>query len=733
MTKNQAKQRIEKLKKLIDYHRYLYHVLDRQEISQSALDSLKKELFDLEQRYPEFITPDSPTQRVGGKPLEKFEKVKHLFPMFSINDAFGRKDMEDWQDRNKKLLTETDISKIDFYCELKLDGLAIELVYENGILKTGSTRGNGIIGEDITQNLKTIEAIPLRIRQPSDVIGELRKEGLKSIASNISFYRTGAGISQAFFQDKKSSTLVARGEVFITKKNFEKVNKARKKAGLPIYANPRNLAAGSVRQLDPEITSQRFLDSHIYNLITDLGQTSHEESHKILKILGFKTNRFNKYCKDSKEVFEYFKKSQRLREKLPYEIDGIVVNINNNRIFEKLGVVGKAPRGVIALKFPLKQATTIVKDIRVQVGRTGALTPVAILKPVEVGGVTISRATLHNEDEIQRLGVKIGDTVIVGRAGDVIPDILRVLPELRTGKEKGFKIPKKCPVCGGEIEKPEGEVVSRCLNPNCFAKQKRSFYHFVSKPAFNIVGLGPKIINQLLKEGVVRDPADLFDLREGDLILLERFAEKSAGNLINAIQENKKITLPRFIFALGIRNVGEETAQDLGEYFGTLENLKKASLLDLENIRDIGPVVAQSLHCWFREKRNLNFLKKLKRAGVKVRSQTPTPYRQEVPGVGLESLERKLPALYRAGKTQNMKGRMFVLTGTLKIMTRGEAKEKIRVLGGRLSNSVSKNTDYLVVGENPGSKLKRAKELGVKIIGEKEFLKMVEVKPYGPE
>ena len=693
MTKKEAKARIEKLKKLINYHRYLYHVLDRQEITPEALDSLKKELFDLEQKFPEFITPDSPTQRVGGKPLEKFEKVRHPQPMLSINDAFSKKDMKDWLERISRLLTPEEVKEIDFYCEPKLDGLGIELIYRNGVLAIGATRGDGIIGEDVTQNLKTIEAIPLRLREVEEVAKDLEKEGLKEIAKNI--------------RKKGLKEVVARGEAIISKKDFERVNRERKKMGYPPFANPRNLAAGSIRQLDPKITAKRHLDSNCYELITDFGQKTHEQKHKILQALGFKTNnKYSKYCKNLEEVFAFYEKTQKMREKFPYEIDGVVVTVNKIKIFEKLGVVGKAPRGVIAFKFPLKQATTIVKDIRVQVGRTGALTPVAILEPVEVGGVTISRATLHNEDEIKRLGVKIGDTVIVGRAGDVIPDIIKVLPELRTGKEKEFKMPKKCPVCGGRVEKPPGEVVARCVNRECWARQRRYFYHFVSKGAFDIVGLGPKIIDQLVEKGLVSDPADLFELKEGDLVPLEGFAEKKAKNIIEAIQARKEIELSRFIYALGIRNVGEETAQDLTNHFGSLENLQKASLEDLQDLMDIGPVVARSIYNWFRDKRNLKFLEKLKRVGVKVKSP-------------------KLKI-----KSQKLKGKIFVLTGTLQSMTREKAKENIRALGGKVASDVSSNTDFLVVGESPGSKLQRAKKLKmqgakIKLITEKEFLKML--------
>jgi len=670
MTRQEAKKRIEKLKEAINYHRYLYHVLDKQEISDSALDSLKKELFDLEQKFPEFITPDSPSQRVGGKPLEEFKKIKHPRPMLSFNDAFSEQDMEDWLERISRFLTEKEKREIDFYCELKIDGLAIELIYQDGIFKTGSTRGDGRVGEDVSQNLKTVEAIPLKLRQPK-------------------FEELG-------FLNQKDKLIIVRGEVFISRKEFERFKKD--------YANPRNLAAGSVRQLDPKVTASRHLDFFAYDLIESRGQISiatHERKHKILKELGFKTNPHNKYCKDLKEVYSFYKEVQKLRDKLDYEIDGIVVIVNSNRIFKKLGIVGKAPRGAIAYKFPGKQAATVVEDIRVQIGRTGALTPVAVLKPVRIAGVTISRATLHNEDEIKRLGVKIGDTVIVGRAGDVIPDIIKVLPELRTGREKEFRLPLRCPVCGSRVVRPKGETLARCINPDCFAQKREYFYHFVSKPALDIEGLGPKIIDQLIEEGLVSDPADLFDLREGDLLPLERFAERAASNLIKAIQGKKEISLARFIYALGIRNVGEETAIDLAEHFGSLENLQKAELRELQEVQDVGPVVAKSIYDWFRKKRNIDFLKKLKMAGIRIKKPKPK---------------------IQSSKFQN---KIFVLTGVLRSMTREEAKKKIRSFGGSISNSVSKNTNYLVVGSKPGSKYEKAKKLGIKIIKEEEFLKLL--------
>ncbi len=670
MDKTEVKQRIEKLKKIIRHHRYLYHVLDRQEISEAALDSLKKELFDLEQKYPQFITFDSPTQRIGGQPLKEFKKIRHQEMMLSFNDAFSEKDINDWQDRVSKLLTEKEKSEIDFFCELKIDGLAIELIYENGVLNTGSTRGNGIIGENITQNLKTIEAIPFKLRKVEGVVNEFMKK------------------------------VVVRGEVFITKKEFDKINQAQIKKGLTPYANPRNIAAGSIRQLNPKVTASRNLDSYIYDLITDFGQTTHEEKHRVLQTLGFKTNKNNKYCKNLKEVFQFQKFWQKRRDKLPYEIDGVVVIINQNRIFEKLGVVGKAPRAAIAFKFPLKEATTKITDIKVQIGRTGALTPVAHLKPVKVGGVTITRATLHNEDEIKKLGVKIGDTVIIGRAGDVIPDIIKVLSGLRTKEETEFKMPKQCPVCGTKLVKPLREVLWRCPNMKCFARRKRYFHHFISKGAFDVSGLGPQIINRLLKEGLVQDPSDLFELREGDLVLLERFAEKSAENLIKAISEKKEITLPRFIYALGIRNVGEETAIDLSNHFGSIERLRQASRAELESILDIGPIVSKSIYDWFNNKDNLRFLEKSGQVGIKIITpKKPTP--------------------------SNFTGLSFVLTGTLETMSREKARETIRQRGGQVSESISQNTSYVIVGEDPGSKLRKAKEIGVTILNEKDFLNLI--------
>lgn len=660
MVNQQIKQRIEKLKKLINHHRYLYHVLDQQEISEAALDSLKKELFDLEKEHPEFVTIDSPTQRIGGKPLDKFGKVKHSLPMLSFNDAFSFQDMKDWEERIKKLLTEAEMRKLDYFTEPKVDGLAVSLIYKKGIFKKGATRGDGRIGEDVTQNLKTIESIPLHLEKDIDC--------------------------------------QVRGEVYITKKDFKKLNQERTKKGENPYANPRNTAAGSIRQLDSKVAASRKLNFLAWQLF---GGENQVQEQKELKMLGFKPVE-GKYRRDLSAVNDHYHQVQKKREEFPHQIDGLVVSVNDNKLFDKLGVVGKSPRGAIAFKFPLKQATTVVEDIEVQLGRTGALTPVAHLKPVEVGGVTITRATLHNEDEIKRLAVKIGDTVIVGRAGDVIPDVVKVLKELRSGKEKEFKMPKNCPVCGTLLTKPKREAIWKCPNPDCRARQKRYLYHFVSKKAFDIEGLGPKIINQLLAESLISDAADIFELKQGDLIPLERFAEKSSENLVQSIEQKKEITLSRFIYGLGIPSVGEETAQVLAEKFQNLENLKKAGREELEVVRDIGPETANSIFSFFRGKKNTNLIERLFKAGIKV----------------INPVQKKV--------SRKLEGKTFVLTGVLKSLTREQAKEKIRACGGRTSAAVSGETDFVVIGSEPGSKLTKAKKLGIKTLSEKEFLKMLE-------
>lgn len=682
--KNDIKKRVEKLRKVIDHYRYLYHVLDRQEISDAALDSLKKELFDFENNYPELITPDSPTQRVGGKPLKEFKKFKHSEPMISFNDAFSSLDMEEWESRFERLSAGS--RKHGYYCELKIDGLAMEFIYRQGVLITGATRGDGITGEDVTQNIKTIDAIPLKLLDEDEVLKNLKKQKLERFAG---------GIKRAL-----SGELIARGEVFITKKDFERINKEQGEKGLKAYANPRNLAAGSVRQLDPSITRSRRLDSFAYVLKTDVGQVTHEEEHLILKALGFKTNPHNEFRKDLKFVQEFRDYWGKHREKLNYEIDGVVVTLNDNKTFRNLGVAGKAPRGAIAYKFSPKESQTTVEDIIVQVGRTGVLTPVAVLHPVNIGGTTVSRATLHNLDEIKRLEVKIGDTVIVGRAGDVIPDVTQVIKELRTGHEKEFRMPKKCPACDSLVEQVPGQVAFKCVNKNCPAIKREAIYHFVSKKAFDIDGVGPKIIDQLMETGLIKDSADMFSLRKEDLLNIERFAEKSAQNTIDAIQSKKKVGLDKFIYSLGIEHVGEETAFALAKKFKKLKNIEEAGLEELKNVPDIGPVVAGSIFEWFQKPYHHKLIEKFEKAGVYV------------------SEERiKKSATKLAGKT-------VVITGSFDSMTRDEMKDKIREFGGDVSSSVSKNTDYVVAGSEPGSKLEKAIGLGVRVINEKEFLNL---------
>lgn len=529
-----------------------------------------------------------------------------------------------------------------------------------------------MVGEDITQNLKTIEAIPLNLHDHDSKIGIPKR-------------------------------LVVRGEVYLTKKEFERINREQARKGLKIYANPRNIAAGSVRQLDPKITASRKLDSYQYAVVTDLGQKTHEEEHELLHQMGFRINPNNKRLKSLKEIFEFREFWKNHRERLSYEIDGTVVILNDNKVFETAGVVGKAPRGAVAYKFSPKEATTVVQNIKVQVGRTGALTPVAVLTPVGVGGITITHATLHNYDEIQRLGLKIGDTVVVSRAGDVIPQITKVLKELRTGREKEFKMPKVCPVDGSKIIK-DG-AIHRCLNPQCGARHRESLYHFVSRAAFDIRGLGAKIIDRFLDEGLISDAADIFTLSEGDIAVLERLGEKSAENIVQEVKGRKKVSLSRFLYSLGVIHVGEETAILLAKRFpvsniGKLtQKYKKLSLEDLMGVRDIGPAVAESIYNWFHEDRNIKLLAKFEKAGIKIEKEIK--------------------------ESGGFTGKTFVLTGTLESMSRDETKAKIRALGGEVSESVSKKTDYVVAGSDPGGKLEKAKKLGVKIINEKDFLEML--------
>lgn len=684
MDKKAAEERISHLREAINKYRHEYHVLDKLSIPEAALDSLKKELYDLEAQFPDLVTPDSPTQRVAGKPLDEFRKVKHATRMLSLNDAFSEQDMHDWLSRLQNhladQLTNRPTDQLSFYCDLKMDGLAVELVYEHGILTQGSTRGDGEIGEDITQNLKTIEAIPLRLE-----------------------------IANSKLQIPKK--IIVRGECFLTKKEFARINAEQERRGEKPFANPRNVAAGAIRQLDPTITASRKLDFYAYFIyVPNHSYQTHSERYAALKEYGFKVNPEGRVAAGLSEVFAFHQEILKKRDKLAFEIDGIVVTVNDATLFDAAGVIGKAPRGAVAYKFPAHEATTVVEDITVQVGRTGAITPVAQLKPVFVGGVTIRHATLHNADEIARLGLKIGDTVVVNRAGDVIPKIIKVLPELRTGREKAFHMPSKCPHDGSTLVQ-EGVLV-KCPNPECGARRREAIYHFVSRGAFNIEGMGPKIIDRFLDEGLIDEIADIFELEVGDIAALERFGQKSAENIVKEIAAKKTISLPRFIYALGILHVGEETALLLARTVvsrqslvaspnAILETLKKLTLDDLQNIPDVGPKVSQSIYDWLRSSRNQKLIEKLDEVGVRIE-----PYQQPT-------------------TSGRLAGKSFVLTGTLVSMSRDEAKEKIRSLGGEVSESVSKKTSYVVAGTEPGSKRERAKQLNVPILSEKEFTDLI--------
>jgi DNA ligase (NAD+) len=685
MNKEEAKKRIAKLRESIEHHRYLYHVLDKQEISDAALDSLKHELYKLEQEYPDLITPDSPTQRVGGKPLDGFKKVTHRARMLSMEDVFSVQELEDWHERISKVATRT---IKEWYAEIKMDGLAMSLVYEDGLLQFGATRGDGHVGEDVTMNLKTIEAIPLRLREP------LEKE-------IVHFLKQHPDVHERTLRSglKLNGRIEVRGEVFMMKKAFEKLNGVQEKMKQPLFANPRNAAAGSIRQLDPEIVRNRHLDFFGYALLGDFGLTTHEQAHELLVLLGVKINPESRRCESLKAVESFHAAIMKKREKLPYWTDGVVVNVNDDKIFEQLGVVGKTPRGVVAFKFPAEQVTTVVEEIRVQVGRTGALTPVAVMRPVQVAGTTVTHATLHNIDEIRRLGVKIGDTVILEKAGDVIPKIVKVLTDLRTGKEKAFHMPEKCPVCESKVVRKEGEVAVYCVNKNCYAQSLARILHFISKRAADMSGIGDKIVERFIDEGLVRDVADLYLLKKDDVLELERFADKSADNIISTIQEKRSLPLGRFIYGLGIRHVGEETARDFAEHFHTFDAFRKASKGELMLVDGVGGVVAESVEEYFKDHAMVKSLERL-----------------------LKEVHVERQAERKQGK---LSGKTFVITGTLEALSREEAKEKILAHGGSVAESVSKATSYVVVGAEPGSKYDKAKRLGVEILNEDQFLRIL--------
>jgi DNA ligase (NAD+) len=648
------KQRMEKLASQVNDLRFRYHVQDDPTVTDEIYDSLTQELLELEADYPQFKMKNSPTGRVGGMALDKFEKIKHNHRMLSLTDAFSFEEVQEWEVRIQKILPQ---AKFDYFCELKFDGLAISLRYKAGELEIAATRGDGFIGENVTQNIKTIQSVPLEL---------------------------------SFTKDFE-----VRGEAIMTKEVWAALNKQQEKEDKPLYANTRNAAAGSIRQLDPKMTASRKLQYYAYDIISDFGQKTHEEVHEKLKELGFKASTYQKHAKSLKEVHEFFQQIEKVRKHLPFGIDGIVVSVNNLETFHRLGVVGKAPRGMIAFKFLPEQVTTIVEDIGVQVGRTGKLTPVAHLRPVFVSGTTVSRATLHNEDEIKRKDVRIGDTVVIQRAGDVIPEVVEVLTKMRTGKEKKFAMPKACPVCK-ETAQRKG-VDWFCVNVQCPTKNLRAMEHFVS--AFDIYTVGPKILKRFKDEGLISDVVDLFHLKKEDVQSLERFGEKSAENIVNSIQQHKKITLPKFIYSLGIPHVGEETGFDLAQRFGSVQAIMDASMDEINAISNIGAVVAKSVFDWFELKANKELVKNLIKAGIKI-----------------ETIKIKKTAL---------SGKSVVVTGSLETLSRDEAKEAVREAGGDWVGSVSKNTDYIVVGDSPGSKATKAEKLGLKIINEKEFLKLL--------
>ena len=666
-----VKKEIEELREKLRYHEYRYYVLDDPEISDAAYDRMMNRLKELEAAYPELVTPDSPTVRVGGAPREGFSTVRHARPMLSLDNAFSYDALREW---DRRVREGSGQEKIEYVAEHKFDGLSISLQFEDGVLTRGVTRGDGTTGEDVTPNVKTIRSIPLRVEAAV----------LKKV--------------------KLPPDFEVRGEVMMTKKAFEALNREQERIGGKIFVNARNSAAGAVRVLDPSITAARRLDFFAYYLLVDgkVPFAKHSDSLQALKQLRFRASDDWKLCAGIEAVTAYCDDWDAKREKLPYEIDGVVIKVNSIAIQNELGYTAKAPRWAMAYKYPARQETTVVNDIIVQVGRTGALTPVAVLEPVQVGGVTVSRSTLHNMDEIDRLGLQIGDTVLIERAGEVIPHVLKVVKE---GKNRRpFRMPKHCPECGSTIHHVEGEVAYRCVNAACPAKRKESILHFAGRHAMNIDGLGDKIVDQLVDKALVKDVADLYALKEDELAGLERMAEKSAQNLLEEIEASKKNSLARLIYALGIQFVGERTAQLLAEHFSSLEKLAEAKEEELEEVPEVGPKVAASIVEFFSEPANRQLIKKLRKAGVH-----PTAEKRVV-------------------KSQKLAGKSFVFTGSLANRSREEAGELVIQHGGKVSSSVSKKTDYVVVGTDPGSKYDKAKELGVTILTEAEFEKLLGLK-----
>ncbi|MEN3183372.1 MAG: NAD-dependent DNA ligase LigA [Atribacterota bacterium] len=670
MEKEQARLEIERLREIIRYHDYRYYVLNSPEISDEEYDALMRKLQELEALFPDLVTPDSPTQRVGGKPQEGFATFVHARPMLSLNNAFTEEEIRDFDRRVKRMLG---TEEVEYVVELKIDGLAVNLRYENGIFVRGATRGDGTTGEDVTANLRTIRSIPLRLRG-----------------------------------GRVPAVVEVQGEVFMHRSDFERLNEERSQRGEPLFANTRNAAAGSLRQLDPNVTASRRLDIFVYGAFfieSAFYPETHWELLEILKELGFKVNPHARLAKSIDEVIAIHEEWEERRRTLDYDIDGLVVKVNNLTFQEILGATSKSPRWAIAYKFEPTRAVTRVVDIEVNVGRTGTLTPVAVLEPVEVGGVVVRRATLHNEDEVRRKDVRVGDWVIVGRAGEVIPEVVLVLKERRDGSERVFVMPTHCPVCGSPVVREEGEVAVRCINVNCPAQIKERLRHWASRDAMDIEGLGEKLIEQLVDRGYVRSIPDLYRLTKEKLLELERMGDKSSENLLRAIERSKKRPLARFLYALGVRYVGEFVAQLLAEHFGSLQKLVEASLDDLLAIEGIGPKVAEAVWQFFRNPENQAMLKELEALGV-----VPEEEKAEVP-----SSENVL------------QGKTFVFTGALSRFSRKEAEELVRQKGGRVASAVSRKVDYLVVGENPGGKLDEARQKNVRILTEEEFYQMIGV------
>lgn len=667
MDQNHAQNRIQELRKIINQHNYFYYVKDDPKVTDQEYDQLMRELIQLESEYPTLITPDSPSQRVGGQPLPFFEKVEHRVPMLSLGNCFSAEDLRDFDRRVRQNVTSD--QPVRYVCELKIDGLAVSLRYENGIFVQGATRGDGTIGEDITQNLKTIRSMPLRLHEPI--------------------------------------TIEVRGEAYMPRKAFDKLNKAKEERGEQLFANPRNVAAGSLRQLDPKLAAERELDLFIYGigLMEGIHVQSHSEGLDKLEELGFKVNQERRVFESMEEVIGFVEGWTEKRSQLPYDIDGMVIKVDHYDHQEELGFTAKSPRWATAYKFPAEEVVTLLENIEVSVGRTGAVTPTAILKPVVLAGTTVKRASLHNEDIIREKGIMLGDHVIIKKAGDIIPEVVGVLAERRTGDEKPFSMPTHCPECESELVRLEEEVALRCINPSCPAHIREGLIHFVSRNAMNIDGLGEKVITQLFNQELIKDVSDLYFLEKGELLKLERMGEKSVDNLLQGIEESKKNSLEKLVFGLGIRLVGAKAAKTLSQTLLTLDGIMAATEDELVAIDEIGPKMAHSIHAYFQNNRVRNTIERLREA--KVNFDYKGPRLEDIAGDSLF-----------AGKT-------IVLTGTLEQMGRKEAQAAIEERGGKVSGSVSSKTDLVVAGASAGSKLKKAQELNIKVISEEEFLALL--------